>query len=118
MHAFTILTTIAVVAVATTASVTPRDTLPKANEYKSGDCSGNINFGHHSGDVTDVTMDDTSHSVYLAASGKNTWEAWDGKTYNGGGCTGNYLGLVPHLSCLNLDNGMNGRIRCVRFHPQ
>lgn len=37
MHAFTILTTIAVVAVATTASVTPRDTLPKANEYKSGD---------------------------------------------------------------------------------
>ncbi|POS68469.1 hypothetical protein DHEL01_v213137 [Diaporthe helianthi] len=62
-------------------------------------------------------MDDSSHSVYLAANGGDTWEAWSGKTKNGGGCTGTKLGLVPHLECLNLDNSYSQRIRCVRYHP-
>lgn len=80
--------------------------------------SGSLNYGHRAGNLVDVTMDDTTHSVYLAANFGNTWEAWAGKTGNGGGCTGEKLGLVPHLECLNLDKTYFKRIRCVRHHPQ
>lgn len=62
-------------------------------------------------------MDNTTHSVYQAANGGNTWEEWAGKTGNGGGCTGEKLGLVPHLECLNLDKTYSKRIRCVRLQP-
>jgi hypothetical protein len=60
-------------------------------------------------------MDDSSHSVYLAGYGQTTWEAWDSKTGNGGGCTGVSLGLFPQLECNNLDTTFSSRIKCVRF---
>ncbi|KAK4182564.1 small secreted protein, partial [Podospora australis] len=104
------LTTLALLVVSASA------TLKKANEYKSGDCSGDLNFGHKSGNLGDVTMDDSTHSVYLATQeGDDTWEGWSGKTKNGGGCTGEKLGLVPHLECLNLDTTTTQRIQCVRY---
>ncbi|KAI0968950.1 hypothetical protein F4678DRAFT_464141 [Xylaria arbuscula] len=67
-----------------TAATTPRDTRPKANEYKSEDCSGSVSYGHNSFLLHDVTMDDTTHSVYLTGN----WELWSEKTGNGGSCTG------------------------------
>ncbi|KAI0159545.1 hypothetical protein GGR57DRAFT_499873 [Xylariaceae sp. FL1272] len=84
---------------------------PKANEYKSGDCGGPMNYEHHSPFLKDVTMDDTSHSVYLAGG---TWELHSGKTENGGSCNGAWLG-VSDGGCVNLDNGgqVKERIRCV-----
>ncbi|KAK3315744.1 hypothetical protein B0H66DRAFT_270310 [Apodospora peruviana] len=96
-------------------------TKQKANEYQSGDCGGGLNFGHASFKLDDVTMDDSTHSVYLSTmSKKDTWRAFSGKTSNGGGCTGEDLGLVPKLECLNLDTtyGEGKRIKCVRYVNQ
>ncbi|KAF6820481.1 small secreted protein [Colletotrichum sojae] len=89
----------------------------KANEYKSGDCSGALNYGHHSDFLGDVTMDDSSNSVYLANTNvQSNWEFWDGKTRNGGSCGGVKLGLAPHMECNNLNDAYPGkRVRCVRF---
>jgi len=86
---------------------------PKANEYKSGDCSGGINYPHHAFDLHMVTMDDTTHSVYQAGT---YWYLFEGKTGNGGRCTGKLLGKVTNdkSPCLNLDNTFPGhRIRCL-----
>ena len=79
--------------------------------------SGSLNFGHHSNSLGDVTMDDSSNSVYLANEARGTnWEFWDGKTNNGGTCAGVKLGLAPHLECNNLNNAYPGkRVRCARF---
>ncbi|CAG1982744.1 unnamed protein product [Fusarium graminearum] len=87
--------------------------LPKANEYKSHDCSGDLNYGHHAFDLHMVTMDDSSHSVYQAGTG---WYLFDGKTGNGGRCEGEILGTVISgtSNCLDLDNTFPGkRIRCL-----
>ncbi|KAF0324786.1 hypothetical protein K4K61_005540 [Colletotrichum sp. SAR11_59] len=86
----------------------------KANEYKSGDCSGSLNYGHTGVKLATVTMDDSSHSVYLATGATyGPWLAYEGKTSNGGSCTGAYLGDLPG-ECVNLDNHFSGRrIRCV-----
>jgi len=97
------------------ASVALAQTQPKANEYKSTDCSGSINFAHKNFDLEDVTMDDTSHSVYLAVTGDDTWQAWSDKTSNGGSCTGTNLGTFSHLDCNDLDTTFSSRIRCVRY---
>ena len=61
-------------------------------------------------------MDDSSHSVYLAADSKSTWEAFANKTRNGGACTGESLGQFAQLECNNLDTAFSAsRIRCVRY---
>lgn len=60
-----------------------------------------------------VTMDDTSHSVYQAGT---LWYLFDGKTGDGGACSGEYLGQVTGDTspCLDLDNTVGGkRIRCL-----
>ena len=77
--------------------------------------SGSINFAHKNFNLADVTMDDTSHSVYLAVTGDDTWQAWSGKSGNGGSCTGTNLGTFSHLECNNLDTTFSSRIRCVRY---
>ncbi|KAH9897597.1 hypothetical protein F4778DRAFT_783176 [Xylariomycetidae sp. FL2044] len=91
--------------------------LPKANEYKSDDCSGDINYHHH-GDSDDnqvVGMDDTTHSVYLA--GQDSTKGWfgysGGKTQSSGNyCTGEKLGQM-HGKCNNLDTSFGSRVKCV-----
>ncbi|KAK0707708.1 small secreted protein [Lasiosphaeris hirsuta] len=88
--------------------------LPKANEYKTGDCSGSLNYGHHSFDLHAVTMDDTSNSVYQDGT---RWYLFDGKTSNGGTCKGKFLGQIRADAlgrCINLNDTVPGsRIRCL-----
>ncbi|KAJ5506572.1 hypothetical protein N7453_005529 [Penicillium expansum] len=96
--------------------------LPKANEYKSTDwlfrstahhnlSGGALNYGHHSSFLGDVTMDDSSHSVYLAGT---NWVGFSDKTSNGGSCSGSALTLLQG-ECNNLDTSHPGkRIKCVR----
>ncbi|GKU21477.1 unnamed protein product [Fusarium langsethiae] len=87
--------------------------LPKANEYKTHDCSGALNYGHHNWDLHMVTMDDSSHSVYQAGT---PWYLFEGKSGNGGRCEGKLLGTVINETpaCLDLDNTFPGkRIRCL-----
>ncbi|KAJ5539450.1 small secreted protein [Penicillium frequentans] len=87
--------------------------LPKANEYKSLDCSGDLNFGHNAFDLHMVTMDDSTHSVYQAGT---AWYLFDGKASDGGRCTGNFLGQVnaDTPACLLVDRTSTGqRIRCL-----
>ncbi|KAL1863176.1 hypothetical protein Plec18170_000006 [Paecilomyces lecythidis] len=99
------------VSAALVASATVQAALPKANEYKSTDCSGPINFGHHSAFLRDVTMDDTSHSVYLAGA---NWVGFSDKTKNGGSCSGTALTVLDG-QCNNLDTAHPGkRVKCVR----
>ena len=86
---------------------------PKANEYKSSDCSGPINYPHVSDALFDVTMDDSSHSVYLATCCK-VWHAWSSKSEDGGECRGELLGELPG-ECVNLDTWAHKRIKCVSF---
>ncbi|KAI1326450.1 hypothetical protein F5Y16DRAFT_228855 [Xylariaceae sp. FL0255] len=100
---------------AMTATVTERATRPKANEYKSGDCSGAINYSHNSFFLKDVTMDDSSHSVYLTS----TWQLVDGKTGSGGSFSGLDLVTVsyPRGACISLSAESwhdNRLVHCVR----
>jgi len=85
----------------------------KANEYRSGDCSGPINYQHVSATLDSVTMDDSSHSVYLA-SPYHEWVGYEGKSRNGGHCIGQSLGRLPDR-CVNLDTAMGKRVRCVHI---
>ncbi|GAD94196.1 small secreted protein [Paecilomyces variotii No. 5] len=98
------------VSAALVASTTVQAAVPKANEYKSTDCSGPINYGHHALELGDVTMDDTSHSVYLAGA---SWIGYSDKTGNGGSCTGTALGLMAQ-QCNDLDTVYPERVKCVR----
>ncbi|KAK5635627.1 hypothetical protein RRF57_011339 [Xylaria bambusicola] len=98
-----------------TAATTARATRPKANEYKSEDCSGSVNYGHNSFLLHDVTMDDTTHSVYLTGN----WELWSGKTGNGGSCTGTKSLDVsyPSGACISTSAKSwhaNLPVKCVR----
>ncbi|KAI8635269.1 hypothetical protein F5Y19DRAFT_407185 [Xylariaceae sp. FL1651] len=109
-----IISIIMVIASVAGAAVVER-ALPKANEYISGDCSGSINYGHHSAGLNDVTMDHTTHSVYL--NGK--WSLWDQNSGNGGSCTGSQIGSVdyPKGACITTDAKSwhkNKPIKCVR----
>jgi hypothetical protein len=73
--------------------------------------SGALNYGHHSAFLGDVTMDDSSHSVYLAGA---NWVGFSDKTSNGGKCSGSAL-TVLQGECNNLDTAHPGkRIKCVR----
>ncbi|KAI0152054.1 hypothetical protein F4776DRAFT_11172 [Hypoxylon sp. NC0597] len=89
-------------------------TNPKANEYKSADCSGDKNFSHARSDLTYVTMDDSSHCVYLAQSDWNTrtWQAYSEKTRNDGLCYGEVLGNLGGKAH-NLDTTFDKRIKCL-----
>ncbi|OTA62892.1 hypothetical protein K449DRAFT_382191 [Hypoxylon sp. EC38] len=88
-------------------------TNPKANEYKSADCSGDKNYSHAKYGLTFVTMDDSSHCVYLANDwDKRTWQAYSEKTYNGGACWGEVLGNLNGKSH-NLDTTYPKRIKCL-----
>lgn len=88
-------------------------TNPKANEYKSEDCSGDKNFSHAANGLTWVTMDDSSHCVYLANSDwkTRTWQAYSEKTENGGLCYGDVLGNLDGEKH-NLDNTY-GKVSCT-----
>lgn len=75
--------------------------------------SGDLNYGHHAFDLHEVTMDDSSHSVYQAGT---NWYLFSGKTRDGGACEGKLLAQVSSdtPACLNLDTAVNGyRIRCL-----
>jgi hypothetical protein len=73
--------------------------------------SGDINFPHHSDTLTEVTMDDTSHSVFLAGG------EWAGFSQKGsGGCSGELLGTMSG-GCNNLDTSQEKRVACVKFNP-
>ncbi|MDI1486314.1 MAG: hypothetical protein OHK93_005541 [Ramalina farinacea] len=113
MQFFTLATLL--VAGSATALAGPLETRtnPKANEYGSPDCSGPINFGHASAFLPDtISMDTSSHSVYLAGA---TWHAWTGGNGNTNGdpCSGDDLGALPG-ECNNLDTAFQGeRIACL-----
>ncbi|KUI71821.1 hypothetical protein VM1G_11828 [Cytospora mali] len=85
--------------------------LPKANEYTSSDCSGTMNYEHHASNLVDVTMDDTSHSVYLAGG---DWSGFSEKTSDGGSCYGDYIRLYGACNGLDQAVGSSNRIKCVR----
>ncbi|GAB7350698.1 hypothetical protein MBLNU459_g1257t1 [Dothideomycetes sp. NU459] len=90
-------------------------TADKANEYKTHDCSGNINFGHHPlGGLGDVTMDITSNSVYVAFGQDAKADAYPANTGNGGTCTGSKLGSM-HGACNDLFQ-FGTKTECLRFH--
>lgn len=79
-------------------------------------------YGHNSYGLKDVTMDDSSNSVYLTiGTGLNEEQmrlfAFDGKSGNGGYCTGHQLGEITASGfCVDLNTFYPGsRIRCVRF---
>ncbi|KAK7745859.1 hypothetical protein SLS53_002577 [Cytospora paraplurivora] len=84
---------------------------PKANEYKSTDCSGVINYPHYADNLIDVTMDDTSQSVYLAGG---DWSGFSDKTSDGGSCYGDYIQLYGACNSLDQSVGNSDRIKCVR----
>ncbi|TDZ23900.1 hypothetical protein C8034_v005983 [Colletotrichum sidae] len=120
MHASFVLNTIlALGAVTASASAVLPRANRKANEFSSGDCAqGTASYEHESNFNIDVTMDDTSHSVYFASG---PWFYYDGKTSDGGSCTGNLLGSWANDNdhpCVNLDRrGDDGRrIRCVKWN--
>ena len=72
--------------------------------------SGSLNYGHHSGLLTDVTMDDTTHSVYLSGA---DWMGFSDKESDGGRCSGFPIGVGQ--GCNNLETLKPGyRVKCVR----
>lgn len=60
--------------------------------------------------MDEVTMDDTTNSVYMSGT-RWGWVGFDGKTGNGGRCTGKSLGRMTQ-GCNKLQKG-DSRIRCV-----
>ncbi|KAF5719717.1 small secreted protein [Fusarium mundagurra] len=95
-------------------------TNPKANEYTDSACS-KFNYGHHSQDLTDVTMDDTTNSVYLNG-GNGFWTGtqyeWSGYSEKSNGqCSGQKLGSLPSRGdCVDLNFHFRQRIKCVRLY--
>nr|CAC28780.2 hypothetical protein [Neurospora crassa] len=94
-------------------------TRPKANEYKDTDCK-NWNYGHNSFLFYDVTMDDTTNSVYLADgygldSKTRGWCGYSEKSKDGGVCQGVNLGRMPE-GCVNINEvaKLVGRVKCVQ----
>ncbi|KAI1084325.1 small secreted protein [Whalleya microplaca] len=92
----------------------------KADEYASADCNY-ITYAHSCFVTRDITMDDKTHSVYLATQDddEQKWQGYTGKTKNGGACTGDFLGDMPVRGCNPLDytfkkDGAWTRVRCVR----
>ncbi|KAI0382119.1 hypothetical protein F5Y04DRAFT_280355 [Hypomontagnella monticulosa] len=90
----------------------------KANEYTDEDCQSDLNYPHT--DSTEVTMDDTSNSVYLAVSHDDQyiWQAFAGKSGNGGVCEGAVLGNLttgPGRACNSLNKSFGQRVKCVKY---
>ncbi|KAF2435361.1 hypothetical protein EJ08DRAFT_692614 [Tothia fuscella] len=123
-------------AILLTLLTTPISSYPssKANEYTTEDCtpSDHPSFPHHKYNLGEVTMDDSTKSVYLA--GKSEWKyylpffrayyverPWRGhckKRANGKGCIGQAAIMVLPNRCFRLDSVSrdicpNGRIECV-----
>ncbi|KAI1081192.1 hypothetical protein F5B20DRAFT_579570 [Whalleya microplaca] len=87
----------------------------KADEFSDGNCQNRI-YGHISN--IETTMDDKSNSVYLATSDDEhyQYQAYSGKTKNGGKCTGDVLGNMTtggadHSPCYNLNDTFDRRIK-------
>ncbi|KAK1988809.1 hypothetical protein LZ30DRAFT_697663 [Colletotrichum cereale] len=121
MHTSFVLNAILALGAATAVSgsvISPRANR-KANEFSSGNCAqGTASYEHESNFNVDVTMDDTSHSVYFASG---PWFYYSEKTSNGGQCTGDLLGSWANDEanpCVNLDKrGDDGRrIKCVKWN--
>ncbi|KAI1083386.1 hypothetical protein F5B20DRAFT_577066 [Whalleya microplaca] len=89
-------------------------TNPKADEYPTADCSGEKDYPHSNYGLTYVTMNETTHCVYLASKdwSKRTWQAYSKKTYNGGACWGDVLGNLKG-GTNNLDTTFTKRINCL-----
>ncbi|KFY43726.1 hypothetical protein V495_03822 [Pseudogymnoascus sp. VKM F-4514 (FW-929)] len=87
---------------------------PTNHFFSRNSAPGTGSYEHHAIGLYDVTMDDTSHSVYLAAG---PWNYYSDKTGNGGSCSGDFIGRWDDEShpCVDLDAaGFNGRrIKCV-----
>ncbi|KAI9846955.1 MAG: hypothetical protein M1830_007414, partial [Pleopsidium flavum] len=86
-------------------------TLTKANEYRSSDCSGQMNYHHRPGWGGFLTyactkMDPTSHSVYINAgtlgAGYRAYSSFD--------CSGDPIGPTGQSPYLQ---GANGKKPCV-----
>jgi hypothetical protein len=83
--------------------------------------SSNFNYGHHQQHLSTVTMDETTHSVYLNG-GNGFWTGtkyfWLGFSEKGddGQCRGEQLGQLPSDGdCVNLDAHFSQRINCLRL---
>ncbi|KAF4465142.1 Small secreted [Fusarium albosuccineum] len=120
MHTSFILNAILALGAATAVSasaIAPRANR-KANEFSSDNCAqGTASYEHESNFNVDVTMDDTSNSVYFASG---PWFFYGDKTGNGGSCTGELLGKWDDENnpCVNLNRrGDDGRrIKCVKWN--
>ncbi|KAF5668359.1 small secreted protein [Fusarium heterosporum] len=115
MHCISILST-----VLSLTAVTTVNAARKANEFVSGNCAqGTASYEHHGNHNVDVTMDDTSNSVYF---GDGPWFYYSGKTKNGGSCTGQMIGSWDNdhkHPCVNLNwrsDQDTRRIKCVRWN--
>ncbi|KAJ4246000.1 hypothetical protein NW762_013744 [Fusarium torreyae] len=98
---------------ASAAALEPR-TNRKADEYRGQNCEKDTyNYGHTSNWINEVTMDDTTNSVYFAMG---PWFYYSEKTESGV-CSGQLLGSWndPNNPCVNLNNrpGDSRRIKCV-----
>ncbi|EGO60430.1 hypothetical protein NEUTE1DRAFT_119607 [Neurospora tetrasperma FGSC 2508] len=78
------------------------------------------NYGHNSFLLYDVTMDDTTNSVYLANgygldSKARGWYGYSEKSKDGGVCQGVNLGRMPE-GCVNINEvaKLVGRVKCVQ----
>jgi hypothetical protein len=90
----------------------PTNIIPKTS------AQGTASYEHQSNYNVDVTMDDTSNSVYFASG---PWYYYSGKSGNGGACTGDVLGSWNNDNshpCVNLNSrsGDSRRIRCVKWN--
>ncbi|KAI1813970.1 hypothetical protein GGS20DRAFT_585984 [Poronia punctata] len=124
MHTTTVLKTILALGVASattaSASVMSARANRKANEFSSNNCAqGTASYEHESNFNVDVTMDDTSHSVYFASG---PWYYYDDKTGDGGSCAGNLIGAWNNDEdhpCVDLDQRGDDdkrRIKCVKWN--
>ncbi|KAK3351706.1 hypothetical protein B0H65DRAFT_419744 [Neurospora tetraspora] len=116
---FSIATLLAIAAAAPFTSAAGLLTRPKANEYKDTNCK-DWNYGHNSFLLYDVTMDDTTNSVYLtngySVDGKSKgWYGYSEKSKDGGLCKGVNLGRMPE-GCVNINEvaKLVGRVKCVQ----
>lgn len=100
---------------------------PPFNPINRSPSSKTHNYSHAKFGLGDVTIDDTTNSVYFnhgttdVGNRRKIWVAYSGKTGNGGSCTGTRLGSVPlgddgksDEGCVNINNVFSVRIKCVQ----
>ncbi|KAJ4401234.1 hypothetical protein N0V85_005571 [Neurospora sp. IMI 360204] len=84
-------------------------------------------YTHSKFGLNDVTIDDTTNSVYFnhgtndVGTNRKIWVAFSGKAGNGGSCTGTRLGKIllgddgkADEGCVNVNNVLSVRIKCVQ----